>query len=49
MVTALDKDHADVVKAVVDKLPTGIQLQRYESRKKFVAIHNAKVALARCV
>ena len=52
MVTALDEDHADVVEAVVDKLPTGIHLQRYESRKKFVALlcgDNAKEAFARCV
>lgn len=52
MVTALDEDHADVVKAVIDKLPTGIQLERYESRKKFVALlcgDTAKEALARCV
>ena len=49
MVTALDEDHADVVEAVVDKLPTGIHLQRYDSRKKFVALLCAKEAFARCV
>ena len=30
-------DHADDVKAVVDSLPTGIHLQCYETRKKFMA------------
>lgn len=53
MVTDLKKDdHADVVTAVIDKLPTGVHLQCYESRKNFVAALRgdmAKEALVRCV
>jgi hypothetical protein len=50
LITDLEKDdHAD---AVVDKLPTGLHLQRYESRNNFVTVlcgDNAKEALIRCV
>ena len=53
MITDLEKDdYADIVEAVIDKLPTGIHLQRCESRKKFVAVlcgDTAKEALTRCV
>ena len=41
-----------MLKAVVDKLPTGIHLQRCESQKKFVAAicgDNAKETSVRCV
>ena len=53
MVTDLKKDdHADVVKAVIDKLPTGVHLQYYESRKNFVVAlcgDMAKEDLVGCV